>query len=275
MRDAERFPEVSSFDCAERKDALLRSGCFLAPNLKRTPILLLVVLVLGLHLTGDARAQNQDSFEFSPPLGYRDGLTYEPRQMQDSDGKLIEDTDYGVMNPDLRGNTCFGIAWEKIYHAGQDLYRADGKSTAGAEVTAAADGKVIYANPDLNYPGLVVIIEHTPPGDDRLYSVYAHLDDNSLAVEEGETVERGQALGTVMYQAYTGRFPEHHPSDDDSHLHFEVRRFYNARNIYKNAPACNGLVAGRGYTHPQKPDDFPESGAGYVDPETVVSAAGS
>ena len=65
-----------------------------------------------------------------------------------------------MQNPDLKGTTCFGIAWEKLWHAGQDLYRIDGKSTAGATVTAIADGKVVYANPDINYPGLVVILEH-------------------------------------------------------------------------------------------------------------------
>ncbi len=184
-------------------------------------------------------------------------------------GKLVEDTNYDVQNPDLKGTTCFGVAWEKLWHAGQDLYREDGKSTAGAEVTAIADGKVAYANPDINYPGLVVILEHTLDGA-PVYSVYAHLDDNSLEVAQGDPVKQGQKLGTVLKQRYTGRFPELHPSGDDSHLHFEVRRFLNARSVYAAAPECNGLVAGRGYTYPAHPGSFPSAGKGYLDPASVV-----
>jgi murein DD-endopeptidase MepM/ murein hydrolase activator NlpD len=202
---------------------------------------------------------------FAQPLGANDGVEYAPRVLKDGE-RLIEDTSYDVQNPDLKGNTCFGVGWEKLWHAGQDLYRTDGKSTAGAEVSAVGDGLVVYANPDLNYPGLVVILEHVAGGE-KLYSVYAHLDDNSLQVSEGEAVKRGDKLGAVLRMAYTGRFPELHPSGDDSHLHFELRRFLNARAIYENAPDCNGLVAGRGYTHPQRPGEFPSEEAGYIDPE--------
>ncbi len=201
---------------------------------------------------------------FSPPLGLHDGHPYATHHVEDG-GQVIEDTNYGTQNPDMQGETCFGVGWEKLYHAGQDLYRTDG-STAGAEVTAVAGGTVTYANPTLNYPGLVVIVQHTLPSGETLYSVYAHIDDNSLAVGAGQQVAAGQRLGAVMYQAYSGRFPERHPDHDDSHLHFELRRFADARDIYPDHPACNGLVAGRGYTYPQKPDDFPAPGAGYVDP---------
>jgi murein DD-endopeptidase MepM/ murein hydrolase activator NlpD len=195
-------------------------------------------------------------------------VSYGPRVTREG-GKTIEDTNYDVQNPDLKGGTCFGIAWEKLWHSGQDLYRSDGKSTAGAEVTAIADGKVVYTNPDINYPGLVVILEHSS-GDATLYSVYAHLDDNSLEVQEGDQVVQGQRLGTVLKQRYTGRFPALHPSGDDSHLHFEMRRFLSARNIYAAAPACNGLVAGRGYTYPAHPDAFPAKDNAYVDPDAVT-----
>jgi murein DD-endopeptidase MepM/ murein hydrolase activator NlpD len=207
---------------------------------------------------------------FSPPLGYRDGLSYAPR-ITYIDGKLIQNTDYGVMNPELVGTTCFGVAWQKIYHAGEDLYREDAKSTEGAEITAVADGKVAYANPFTNYPGLVVIIEHRLPSEKKIYSVYSHLDDNSLAVTTGDMVSRGQRLGTVLYMRYTGRYPEHNPSkEDDSHLHFEMRYFYDARSIYTAYPACNSGTPGRGYTYPEHPDHFPIPDAGYTDPSTFI-----
>ncbi len=227
-----------------------------------------ICLVLLAALTVPTASTSAADTSFGPPLGAHDGIAYGPRVTKEG-AKLVEDTNYDVQNPDLKGLTCFGIAWEKLWHAGQDLYRVDGKSTAGAEVTAAAAGKVVYANPDINYPGLVVILAHES-ADGTLYSVYAHLDDNSLEVSEGDTVARGQRLGTVLKQRYTGRFPALHPSGDDSHLHFEIRKFLNARSIYGSAPDCNGLVAGRGYTYPNHPDSFPAAGKGYLDPATVL-----
>jgi murein DD-endopeptidase MepM/ murein hydrolase activator NlpD len=245
-------------------------SCRRAWSVSRRMAMVLTMLAALLGSGGAQHANGQSTtplLGFGPPLGAHDGQTYAPHHVEDG-GQLIEDTNYGAQNPDLQGNTCFGVAWEKLYHSGQDLYRTDG-STAGAEISAVADGTVVYANPRLNYPGLVVIIEHALPAGEKLYSVYAHIDDNSLAVEAGQQVRRGQRLGTVMYQAYSGRFPQRHPDGDDSHLHFELRRFPDGRAIYRDYPACNGLVAGRGYTYPQKPDDFPLTGAGYVDPAGV------
>ena len=206
---------------------------------------------------------------FSPPLGYRDGTRYGPR-ITYSDGSLnllIENTDYGILNPDLQGNTCFGRDWSQIYHAGEDWYRSDGSSTFGAEVTSVADGKVLFANP-INYPGRVVIIQHLLPSGQNVYSMYGHI--GNLAVSSGQIVTRGQRLGTVIYQPYTGRYPEYHPSGDDSHLHFEIRYFYDGSNIYTDYPACNGIIPGRGYTYPDHPDNFPAPGAGYTDPTTFL-----
>lgn len=204
---------------------------------------------------------------FSPPLGYRDGVEYGPRVTYDNGGTLIENTDYGIKNPDLQGNTCFGVDFSMLFHAGEDWYREDGNSTQGAEVTAVADGKVVFADP-INYPGRVVIIEHVLPSGEEVYSMYAHIEN--LTVSNGQIVSRGQRLGTVMYQPYNGRYPEYHPSGDDSHLHFEIRYFYDGSNIYDDHPACNGIIPGRGYTYPEHPDDFPSPGAGYTDPATFV-----
>ncbi len=154
-----------------------------------------------------------------------------------------------------------------------DLYRTDGASTAGADVTAVADGAVVSADPNVNYPGGVIILEHTLAGGRKIYSVYGHLNADSLAVSPGQSVLRGRRLGTVMYQPYTGRSPALHPSDDDSHLHFEMRYFYDGRDIYGTAyPDCNGLIPGRGYTYPQTPGNFPAAGAGYADPVRFIGS---
>jgi len=248
-------------------------------NVGLPPFALVGVLFMLLFLPSSPRAASVEAEEeplpvakvFSPPLGYRDGLSYAPR-ITYVDGKLIQNTDYGIMNPELVGTTCFGVAWHKIYHAGEDLYREDAESTEGVEVTAVADGRVVYANPFTNYPGLIVIVEHRLPSEDKIYSVYSHLDDNSLTVTAGDVVTRGQRLGMVLYMRYTGRYPEDNPSgDDDSHLHFEIRYFFDARNIYTSYPACNGSTPGRGYTYPEHPDDFPTPDAGYTDPSTFIA----
>ena len=109
------------------------------------------------------------------------------------------------MNPglvDIDGKdiiTCFDIAWTQVYHAGVDLYHANGTDEAGDEVTAVANGKVVFAKAE-NYPGSVVIIKHNDPFNDPnnpkpIYSVYGHLNDDSIVVHEGDFVSRGTSLG--------------------------------------------------------------------------------
>lgn len=215
-----------------------------------------------------ARAQSTARI-FSLPLGYQDGVSYGPR-INYRDGQLIEDSEYGVMNPDMQGNTCFGVDWGQIYHAGEDWYREDGQSTSQAGVSAVADGIVKYLN--FNFPGAVIIIEHSlpPDGQQKIYSLYGHLDPNSVVVSVNQEVLRGQELGAVMLQYFDGRYTDYH---DDSHLHFEMRFFYDASNIYVNYPNCNGYLPGRGYTYPQHPDDFPPSQSErYTDPIAFVQS---
>lgn len=203
---------------------------------------------------------------FSLPLGYRDGVSYGPR-INFRNGKLIEDSEYGVKNPDMQGGTCFGLDWGNLYHAGEDWYRADGQSTAQAEVTAVATGIVMYISYD--FPGGVMLIQHRlpPDGQQKIYSLYGHLDPNSVLVSVNQVVSRGQKLGTVLLQYYDGRYTDNH---DDSHLHFEMRDFYDGSNIYADYPYCNGYIPGRGYTYPQHPDAFPSSSNHYTDPIAFI-----
>jgi len=232
----------------------------------------ILLLLLGFLATGTpfrpdsetaARAQTVPiATEFSLPLGYRDGRSYGPRINYRGE-KLIEDTEYGVKNPDMQGITCFGLDWWRIYHAGVDWYRQDGKSTAHAEVTAVADGIVKYISYD--FPGAVMIIRHRlpPDGKQKIFSLYGHMDPNSVTVSVGQIVQRGQKLGTVLLQYYDGRYTDYH---DDSHLHFEMRDFYDGSSLYPNYPYCNGYIPGRGYTYPEIPDVFPSAEIHYTDP---------
>ncbi len=88
------------------------------------------------------------------------------------------------------------------FHDGLDI-----SAPEGTQVYAAHSGKVVYADDGLNGYGKLIILRHRS----GLISVYAH--NSSLAVEVGDTVERGQEIAEV---GSTG-----HASGP--HLHFEVR----------------------------------------------------
>ena len=111
-------------------------------------------------------------------------------------------------------------------HAGEDWYTTEGDA-AGAGVYAAAAGEVVFAGSD--YPGLVVIVQHP----DALFSMYGHLD-YAFAVEAGQSVERGQLLGTVLTRD-DGLAP--------SHLHFEIRTFLPRPRSTATPPATDSLAA--------------------------------
>lgn len=94
---------------------------------------------------------------------------------------------------------------------------ADGRATIGgkgidiagsfgAEVRAAAEGRVVYVGSGLVGYGKVIIVKH----DDRYLSAYAHNED--FLVREGEAVKRGQRIATM------GLGPGQRPM-----LHFEIR----------------------------------------------------
>jgi len=78
---------------------------------------------------------------------------------------------------------------------------------AGTGVLAAGSGQVIYAGWLGSY-GNAIIIDHGK----GLSTLYAHL--SSIAVREGEAVNRGERIGNV---GSTGL-------STGPHLHFEVRK---------------------------------------------------
>jgi len=211
---------------------------------------------------------------FSDPFGtFIPHTVYRPRVTVS--GRQIENTSFGVLNPDMGGGTCFGVDWSKIYHAGEDLYAGQADSTAStqnAEVRAVADGVVVFAPTAFNYPGFVVIIEHVLNSGEKIYSLYAHLK-GPINVINGQKVARGDVLGRVMYQPYTGNYPNYHPSGDDSHLHFEIRQFYSGATIYPYPYSyCNksGNIPGVGYTYPTNPGNFPKADQHYLNPPSFI-----
>lgn len=99
----------------------------------------------------------------------------------------------------------------KIMHTGIDI-----STRKGTRVKAAESGEILYSGWLRGY-GQIIIIDH---GHD-LTTVYAHLD--SIAVDEGMGVKKGQDIGTVGSTGVaTG-----------PHLHFEVRFNGEARDPLK------------------------------------------
>lgn len=181
----------------------------------------------------------QSSFAFGLPIAEFDALP--------GDGFLIR---HGFQTE----NTWYNPG---DWHCAEDWYRIEG-DTSGASVLSVADGNVVFAGSD--YPGRVAIVQHAPD----LYSMYGHLDFDTLAVASGDPVERGQQLGTVL-QRTDGAAP--------SHLHFEMRNFlYNAevnganpRYSYQCGVDC---APGPGYW-PMSAPELP-SGMGWRNPTHVI-----
>ena len=120
-------------------------------------------------------------------------------------------------------------------------------------MNAVANGVVRYSSKDpkttKTYPGGVVIIEHTLPDGQLIYSMYGHLDPSKILVsastkEKVTTVTKGQLIAT-------GLKPQ--VSDfDNTRLHWEMRYFYDGSEI-KQAPnytgPCTTDPPGPGYTY--------------------------
>jgi murein DD-endopeptidase MepM/ murein hydrolase activator NlpD len=143
------------------------------------------------------------------------------------------------------------------WHTGENWFLAGGE-TFGLPVYAVAAGDVVFAGYD--YPGPVVIVQHAAD----LYSMYGHLD-YALAVAVGQSVVRGQQLGTVLRR-----------SDDPerSHLHFELRTFYTLPEINGDHPQYG---VNCGYECPPGPGYWPmgapehPSQLGWRNPTHVIN----
>ena len=111
-------------------------------------------------------------------------------------------------NPKI--NSPFAPRGSEI-HSGVD-YEAD----KGTPVKAITSGTVVRASEHPDY-GNVIVIDHGPigPNGERTYSLYAHLEDNSMIVKPGDTVNEGDVIGE---SGNSGRSR----GKTGDHLHFEV-----------------------------------------------------
>lgn len=159
---------------------------------------------------------------------------------------------FDLKNDALTGYVeCFDEDWSKLWHAGEDLQAA-----TGTQVRAVANGVVKHIHPTTSYPGRALLVEHTLPSGELIYSMYGHLND-PLSVHLGDEVNRGDVLGTIVEQYWLGK-PNHH-------LHWEIRNFYDA-----NFVCDKSSVIGKGYTYPNRPSHFPGRTERYFDPSTYI-----
>lgn len=117
----------------------------------------------------------------------------------------------GFIKP-IQGRITSPFGWRthpifnsKSFHSGVDI----GGPNLGA-IKASNSGKVIYSGWYGGY-GKVVIVEHGIVNGKPITTLYAHM--NSIAVSNGQKVQKGQVLG---YEGTTGY-------STGPHCHFEVR----------------------------------------------------
>ncbi|WP_313480986.1 M23 family metallopeptidase [Microbacterium sp.] len=143
-----------------------------------------------------------DALTVSAPSGTRGGTGSVPETTRIMfplpEGTWTKTSDWGYRSDPFTGETT--------YHAGTDYAAAD-----GTPIYAAADGRVVWAEFNGGYGGLI-IIEHTVQGE-AVRSVYAHMWERGIHVQEGQTVTAGTHIGDV---GSSGR-------STGANLHFEIR----------------------------------------------------
>ncbi|MGA9855989.1 MAG: peptidoglycan DD-metalloendopeptidase family protein [Gammaproteobacteria bacterium] len=101
----------------------------------------------------------------------------------------------------------------RLYHPNDPLSKGiDISGVRGQDIVAAASGKVVYTGSAIIGYGKLIIIKN----NDQFLSAYA--DNDSMLVQEGETVKAGERIATM------GLDRGGHPL-----LHFEIR--YNGKPV--------------------------------------------
>src|SRR6266853_1375846 len=139
--------------------------------------------------------------------------------------------------------TAAGIVYRR-FHEGIDIrpLQRDARGEPLDEVRAIADGKVVHTNlvPGYSNYGKYIVIEHRWDGS-SYYSLYGHL--NSIGVQPGESVRRGQRIAVM---GYTGVGL----NQARAHLHLELNLMLSHRfeawhdAFVKNDPNHNGIYNG-------------------------------
>lgn len=113
------------------------------------------------------------------------------------------------------GYVSSGFGWRthpifntRKFHTGIDIASGGGPSINGAAIVAVDSGTVFYTGYRGGY-GNTVMIDH----GGGVVTLYAHMLSGSIAVSNGQSVDKGQRIGSVGSTGYS----------TGPHLHFEVR----------------------------------------------------
>jgi len=113
---------------------------------------------------------------------------------------------YNVTSP--YGYRIHPIFHDRRLHTGIDIGKNGSQPINGAAIVAAGSGTVIYAGYRSGY-GNTVMIDH----GNGVVSLYAHQQSGGIRVSKGQSVSKGQRVGTVGSTGFS----------TGPHLHFEVR----------------------------------------------------
>ena len=140
-------------------------------------------------------------------------------------------------------DTAGGVVYTR-FHEGIDIrpLHRDAHGEPLDEVRAIADGKVTHTNlvPGYSNYGKYIVIEHHWDSS-SYYSLYGHL--SSIAVQSGDTVNRGQRIAVMGYTG-TGLNRER------AHLHLELNLMLSHQfeawytTFFRNDPNHNGIYNG-------------------------------
>jgi murein DD-endopeptidase MepM/ murein hydrolase activator NlpD len=163
------------------------------------------------------------------------------RDFQGVQSRPWEGGQYGFVRDPIE--TPAGIIFKR-FHEGIDIrpVNRDARGEPTDEVRAIAEGKVVHTNPISGFSnyGRFVVVEHDWDSGD-FYSLYAHL--NSIAVQPGQHVERGERLGIM---GHTGEGIDR----ERSHVHLELNMMLSREfdgwytSHIKNDPNRHGLYNG-------------------------------
>lgn len=163
---------------------------------------------------------------FEMPVGDRDGLVVtEARQSEDGWlDKWYNAADFGEPHPDGYNADHLGEDWN-----GELLHQND----AGQPVYAVSIGKVVYVGEYFGASGpsaglgQTVVIEHRLPDGQMVYSLYAHLEEGSIKVTQGQVIsDEGFQIAEI---GSTGFSPS-------PHLHFEMFSLEGVTGSFVDTP---------------------------------------
>lgn len=138
------------------------------------------------------------------------------------------------------GQTFMGLSTTiGKYHMGEDWnIKTGGNTDLGKPVFSIANGIVVRADNtnEVNSWGKVLVVAHTLPNNEIVYSIYAHLQ--KILVDKAEVVNRGQKIAKIgdangYYQ-------------DGAHLHFAIKK----RRPFPPSPGSNPYVYPLGVDDP-------------------------